>query len=256
MNHASCIMNREEAFTLIEVVASLIIIGVALVAILGMFYVGSKTGKMNEDRLIAYNLLQRKMEEVRAKSFTNIAGAINQNYSGFTDYTLDTTVTNISSNLKKVEVSVEWLDVFGRTRVETIATKLTNQERDVVVKESGKGVAMERIISDLRYAVSISSFRQTTLEFDTVYLENEDNNTETIRYYKSGSSLYRSVGGQATPPEIAGYIDDFDITLHSAGGQQTIHATQAASARIDLTLVNGDETFTLTSGAHMRYYGD
>ena len=127
-------------------------------------------------------------------------------------------------------------------------------ERDEVI-QNGR-VAMDRIISDLRYAVSISRFRQAILEFDTVYLENEDDYAETISYYKSGTGLYRSVDGQANPPEIAGYIDDFDITLHSTGGQQTIHAAQAASARIDLTLVNGDETFTITSGAHMRYYGD
>lgn len=115
-------------------------------------------------------------------------------------------------------------------------------------------VAMDRIISDLRYAVSISDFNGGVLQFDTRYLENEDDSVEVVRYYKSDSNLYRSVDDQPDPPVIADWVDSFDITLRDANGQSVASAAQAAFAEISLILVNGNDTFTLTSCAHMRNY--
>ncbi|MBL7170470.1 MAG: prepilin-type N-terminal cleavage/methylation domain-containing protein [Candidatus Omnitrophica bacterium] len=117
-------------------------------------------------------------------------------------------------------------------------------------------VAMERIMSDIRYAVSLSTFSGGVLEFDTKYLD-EDDDVETIKYEKSGSDINRSVKensnyGQANP--IANYVDSFGITLLRANGTSTPQANQAASVKIDLTLVSGDETFEITSTAHMRNY--
>lgn len=130
---------KKKGFTLIEVVASLIIVGVALVAILGMFSISSRTSKLSEERVAAYNLLQRKMEEVKAKDFASIASAPNESYSGFSDYTLNTTVTNPSTYLKEVEVKIQWAVPLGGTNEETITTKMTDQDRTTSTRKPGKG---------------------------------------------------------------------------------------------------------------------
>lgn len=115
-------------------------------------------------------------------------------------------------------------------------------------------VAMDRIISDLRYAVSISEFNEGVLQFDTRYLENEDDSIEVIRYdKKSDSNLYRSVDA-GSPAVIADWVDSFNITLRDANGQSVALASQAAFAEISLVLISGNDTFTLTSSAHMRNY--
>ena len=115
-------------------------------------------------------------------------------------------------------------------------------------------IAMERMMSDLRYAVSISQFSDNVLEFDTRYLVNEDDSIETITYYKSGASLYRAVDNQSNAPAIAEYINTFDIILRDADGQSVASASEAASAEVALVLSNENYTFSIVSSAHMRSY--
>lgn len=129
---------NRSSFTLVEIAASLVILGVALVSILGMFYVGSKASRLSEERTIAYNLLQRKMEEVISKIFADIAGASDETYPDFPNYTLDTSVTDLSATMKEITVSIRWPSATGGTNQETITTKLTNIDRALGTKTSGK----------------------------------------------------------------------------------------------------------------------
>lgn len=124
-----------------------------------------------------------------------------------------------------------------------------SDEKDELV-QNGR-VAMDRIISDLRYAISFTQSSGGVLEFETKYLEDKEaekvkDDIEIIKYEKSGSSIYRSVDSQASS-EIAAYVDSFGITLLDADGDKTTD-----SVIIKLKLKSGDDTFTLTSTAYMR----
>ncbi len=54
-----------KGFTLIEVLISVAIVGLALVGMLEMFTVASKGGKISENLSIATNLAQERMEEIK-----------------------------------------------------------------------------------------------------------------------------------------------------------------------------------------------
>lgn len=129
---------NHSGFTLVEIAASLVIIGVALVSILGMFYVGSKAGRLSEERTIACNLLERKMEEIISRSFADIAEASGETYPDFPGYALDTSVTALSATMKEVTVSIRWPGAAGGTNRETVTTRITNTNRSLLTKTSGK----------------------------------------------------------------------------------------------------------------------
>lgn len=131
---------KEKAFTLIEVVASLVIVGIALVAMLGMFSLGSRSNVFNQDRVIACNLLQRKLEEVKCKTFGNINSndddeVITVNTSA---YTLNVEVDPLKVDLtdfagadpplKRVTVTVSWATPSGGSKTETVSTLIADYE--------------------------------------------------------------------------------------------------------------------------------
>ncbi len=116
--------NHKQGFTLIEVVASLVIVGIALVAILRMFSFGSRSNISNQDRVIACNLLQRKVEEIKCKDFSTDVTESGISYTNFSDYTLNVsqiTPYNANSYLKRVDVDVNWANPLG-SQSETMST--------------------------------------------------------------------------------------------------------------------------------------
>ena len=108
---------------MIEVVASLVIVGVSLVAILAIFSLGTKGRTFKERQLIACDLLQRKVEEVKCKKFATNVSEANSSYTGFPEYAFDVTEQfNHASNpyLKKVTIIIGWENPFGVRQQETI----------------------------------------------------------------------------------------------------------------------------------------
>lgn len=133
-------MNHERGFTLIEVVASLVIVGIALVAILGMFSIGSRSNSFNQDKVVACNLLQRKLEEVKCKSFDAINSDDDDEVitvNGST-YTLNVEVAPLGIDLtdfvgdnpplKRVRANVSWATLFGTGMSETAYTLIADYD--------------------------------------------------------------------------------------------------------------------------------
>ena len=158
-------------------------------------------------------------------------------------------MTLIEAVLSLALIALILVSLTNVLNVSLKAWRLSGRDDDLI---QNARVAMERMTSDIRYAVAISEFSGGALEFSTRYVEDEDDQTEVIRYYKSGSGLYRSVDGEENPPEIAEYVDAFDITLLTSAGQATSDADQAASVEINLGMVNGSDSFSVTSASHLR----
>ena len=118
-------MNKKNGFSLIEIVATLVILGITLVAIISLFSYGTRTMSLNKQRVIAYMLLQRKFEELKSDTFNNVNAESGILYSTFPDYSFDVAVQPAYGGnpyLKKVDISISWTNNFGGTSTNTIAT--------------------------------------------------------------------------------------------------------------------------------------
>jgi len=135
-------------FTLIEVAASLVILGLSLISVLRMYGFGLKTVRANYRKVVAINLLQREVEWVRAFSMNTVidgSGYSPNLGSNFAEYTFldeevciesraaEKCVANAEAKgeetevcdrciLKKINVTVFWPSPFGQEVNATIST--------------------------------------------------------------------------------------------------------------------------------------
>lgn len=119
----------KKGFTLIEVICSIFILGLALVALQQMVSTGFKSSTVIEDRLIAYNLLERKMESLQQAAFVGLADETRVEISGFTDYDMAVDVTNPvggDSNLTQIQITIYWTNALNQEMSETVSTYRAN----------------------------------------------------------------------------------------------------------------------------------
>ena len=125
------ILKTQKGFTLIEVVGAVVIVGLAITAILGMFSISNKSRAANTKKFIAYNLLQRKIEETKLIGFAETINENIPNPYGIQGYTLTVARQpppyNGNSFLKKVDVTITWSSPFGGTQSETISTLIAKR---------------------------------------------------------------------------------------------------------------------------------
>lgn len=102
---------RRHGFTLVEVVASLVMATVTLVSILNLLTMNAQGSHHNKERVIAYNLLQRKAEEIKALGFGIDASTLGSTFTlppGFS-YTITQTLDPFATGnvfLKRIDVDV------------------------------------------------------------------------------------------------------------------------------------------------------
>jgi len=114
---------KKQGFSLFEVLASFVIVGVALVGVMKMFSMASTVGVFKKDAIMVSNLMQRKIEEIKCKKFSVDVSESGTVYAGFPSHSFDVTQTiNYLSNpfLKRVSVTVLWNDPSGIVQQETI----------------------------------------------------------------------------------------------------------------------------------------
>ena len=116
---------RKNGFSLIEAIASIVVVGVTIVAILNMFRTVTKSSTENRQRLIAYNLLHQKAEETKAKDFNAITTDTGS-FAGFPGFTYLVNVTypydpnSEGVSMKRVAVQVGWQSSFGAAVTQSI----------------------------------------------------------------------------------------------------------------------------------------
>lgn len=120
---------QKKGFSLIEVVASFAIVGISMVALVKMLSLANANTTLNQKRVVAANLLQRKIEEIKCKSFGKDVTESNFSYTGFPDYRLSVTesVNYLSlADLKRVDVAINWATAIGISHQEAISTLIAN----------------------------------------------------------------------------------------------------------------------------------
>jgi len=101
-------MSKDNGFTLLEVLLTILLMVVGFVLLLQALATGLFAGGENENDLVAINLAQEKMESLRNTVYTSIANETKAVVSGFPAFQREAVVTTPQSGLKQVTINVYW----------------------------------------------------------------------------------------------------------------------------------------------------
>ncbi len=98
-----------KGFTLIELLIAIVLIVGGLVALMGAMSAGICADAALEYRLIALNLANEKLEELKDSDYSLVTYATESSISGFSwVYDRIVTVSEVDTGLKNVQVEVRW----------------------------------------------------------------------------------------------------------------------------------------------------
>lgn len=97
-----------KGFTLFEVLLTMFLLTFGFLALSEAMSVGLFAGGDHESHLVANNLAVEKMEELKNKSYANIATEAKAAVSGFTHFQREVVVTLPQADLKQATVRVYW----------------------------------------------------------------------------------------------------------------------------------------------------
>lgn len=97
--------SRRDGFTLLEVMITVIVLTFGIIAVMWAFNTGFFASGVNESELIAINLTQEKMEEIRNSSYANVLPVTKAAVSGFPAFEREVVITTPQDNLKQVTVN-------------------------------------------------------------------------------------------------------------------------------------------------------
>lgn len=101
-------ISSSRGFTLLEVLLATLVITLGFFALLQVFSLGLFASRDNESVLVATQLAQEKMDEIRNKSYASIANEAKAAVTGFSDFQREVVVTTPQTDLKQVSVNVYW----------------------------------------------------------------------------------------------------------------------------------------------------
>ena len=100
-----------QGFSLAEVLGAVVLLGLGLTAGMTMFQNISRSSVYNQERLVAENLLQMKIEEIKALGYNETY--LNTPYADFPDYAFIISESSYDPELeglalKMIDVTVSW----------------------------------------------------------------------------------------------------------------------------------------------------
>ncbi|GEM_PF-650252 len=95
-------------FALLELLLTILLLTSGLAAMFEAMSLGLFAASDNENSLVALNLAEEKMEEIKNTSYASIADQAKAAVSGFSVFQREVVVTIPQSNLKQVTVTVYW----------------------------------------------------------------------------------------------------------------------------------------------------
>lgn len=115
-----------KGFTLLEVLITILLMVIGSVFLLQALTTGLFAGGENETELVAISLAQEKMEELRNKSYSNIANETKAVVSGYPAFQREVVVAIPQASLKQVSVNVYWF-----TKADELNVSLVTYESDI-----------------------------------------------------------------------------------------------------------------------------
>lgn len=107
---------RRRGLSLLELMIALAVFAVAFLMLLSVFPTAARAVRQGEDRMVATFLADRRLEELRAADFDLLTPSfqgvdvesINAGVSSAMNYTVQTNVTELEPDLKRLRVVVSW----------------------------------------------------------------------------------------------------------------------------------------------------
>lgn len=118
--------NKEEGFTLLEIILALALFSASIIAIMRVFSIGLASSRDVEDMSLALNLAQKKMEEIKNTPFASVisSGPVPADTTApFSKFNVTVNVTG--ANPKQIDATVNW-NVQGGTTGVVLTTLRTN----------------------------------------------------------------------------------------------------------------------------------
>ena len=113
-----------KGFTLLEILLAVVLLTFGIVAVVSVMSKGLYIDTYVNNKVIALNLAQDKVEEIKAMDFADIADEALATVSGFTGYTREVDMTALQTDLKKVVVNVYW-EYKGVNQAVTLVTLIS-----------------------------------------------------------------------------------------------------------------------------------
>jgi len=119
---------RRRGFTLVEVLAAIVIVAVGLVSVVELFGYGTRAAVLQEDRVLAMGVLRRAVEEAKAKGFNEDAtmpsgSDYDPDYPARFTYSVSEDAAFASPlDVKRIDVTVEWTTAGWGSQQVTITT--------------------------------------------------------------------------------------------------------------------------------------
>lgn len=104
-----------KGFSLLEVMLTIILFGTGLAMLLQVVSTCLFVGGQNEDTIIAANLVQEKIEELRNAAYSTIASEVKAAVTGFSAFERQVDVTIPQTGLKQISVTVYWFAKAAET---------------------------------------------------------------------------------------------------------------------------------------------
>jgi prepilin-type N-terminal cleavage/methylation domain-containing protein len=105
-------LREQNGFTLIEVMAAVVVLGLLVVPVFSMISGGLASSSIAADKTTAVSLTQEKLEMLKAKEFhdlkSNLMPVIENPVDGFSGFIRTTKISDVSSNLLIIDVTVVW----------------------------------------------------------------------------------------------------------------------------------------------------
>jgi type II secretion system protein I len=112
-------------FTLLEILITLMLFSVGVIAVIGLFSNAMSAGSDAENTAMAMNLVQERLEEYRNKDYLSVVNEAKAAVSAYPLFQRQVTVTESPTDLKRIRVDVYWTVPGGETSVfaETYVSK-------------------------------------------------------------------------------------------------------------------------------------
>ena len=102
------LIRSHKAFSLLEVLLAIVLLGTGLAALLQIVNTGLFASSMNEDEIIASNLIQEKIETLKNTAYSGISDEAKAAVTGFPAFTRQVTIPPPQASLKQISVTVYW----------------------------------------------------------------------------------------------------------------------------------------------------
>ena len=112
----------QEGLTLLEVLVAMIILSMSLLLLLNMAMVAIDGHDWSNNTTVASQLLQEKLEQLRADP-----GSLTSGSDTASGLTRSWKVSDVASNLKRVDVSISWESVRADSHTNTMTTYIRTE---------------------------------------------------------------------------------------------------------------------------------